>query len=182
MNEPYAHVSLIVAVVVAAIAAWFDWRRGEIPNWLTYGALVLGPFLHAGRVLASRQPMEIALTEGGYSIVGALACSIVPALLYKQGAIGGGDLKLLAAIGALLQTYNGVEAQMYGFFAAALVAPAYLAYRGKLFSTLKNAFTILANMFRPKTRQEPVAESTLSWFRLGPPLFFGVLVTAYLHW
>jgi prepilin peptidase CpaA len=182
MNEPYAHRSLVVAMAVAAVAAWFDWRRGEIPNWLTYGALVLGPFLHAGRMLSARQPMEVALIEGGYSIAGAFVCSIVPLILYKQGAIGGGDLKLLAAIGALLQTMNGVEAQLYGFFAAALIAPARLAYEGKLLSTLKNAFTILANMFRPKTRQEPVAESTLSWFRLGPPLLFGVLLTVYLHW
>jgi len=182
MNEPYAHLPLIAAIAVAAIAAWFDWRRSEIPNWLTYAALVLGPFLHAGRMLVARQPMEVALTEGGYSIAGAVVCSIVPLMLYRQGAIGGGDLKLLAAIGALLQVFNGVEAQMYGFFAAALVAPARLAYEGKLFSTLKNSFTILANMFRPKTRQEPVAESTLSWFRLGPPLLFGVLLTAYLHW
>ncbi|MCL2724674.1 MAG: A24 family peptidase [Polyangiaceae bacterium] len=182
MNEPYAHVFLVVAVAVSAVAAWFDWRRGEIPNWLTYGALALGPLIHMGRMLAARQTMEAALTEGGFSIVGALVCGIVPVILYRQGAIGGGDVKLLVAMGALLQTMYGVEAQMYGFFAAAIVAPARLAYEGKLLSTLKNALTIFVNMFRPASKQEAVAESTLSWFRLGPPLAFGVALTAYLHW
>jgi len=182
MLEPHQHVVFVVAIAVAAVAGWLDWRRGEIPNWLTYGALGLAPILHAARYLAAKEPMEAALAEGGFSIGGAVLCALVPLLLYRQGAIGGGDLKLLAAIGALLQPMLGVEAEMYGFFAAALVAPARLAYEGKLIATLKNAATILANLFLPKAKQRPVEESALSWFRLGPALFFGVALTAYLHW
>jgi prepilin peptidase CpaA len=184
MNEalPHQHVVFIVAMFVAGLAALFDWRRGEIPNWLTYGALVLGPLLHVIRMLVAKEEMNAALTEGGYSLAGALVCVLVPAMLYRQGAIGGGDLKLLAGLGALLQTMMGIEAEMYGFFAAALVAPAVLAYQGKLMSTLKNAVAIFANLFMPKAKQRAVEESTMSWFRLGPALFFGVAFTAYLHW
>jgi len=184
MNEqlPHQHVVFIVAMAVAALAALFDWRRGEIPNWLTYGALVLGPVLHIVRMLAAKEAVNAALTEGGFSLVGALVCALVPAMLYRQGAIGGGDLKLLAGLGALLQTMMGIEAEMYGFFAAALVAPAVLAYQGKLISTLKNSVAIFANLFLPKAKQRRVEESALSWFRLGPALFFGVALTAYLHW
>jgi prepilin peptidase CpaA len=184
MSEPlpHQHVVLIVAIAVAAVAAFTDWRRGEIPNWLTYGALALGPILHAGRMLIAHEAMDNALTESGFSIVGALVCALVPALLYRQGAIGGGDLKLLACLGAILQTMLGVEAEMYGFFAAALIAPARLAYDGKLIATLKNALTILANLFLPKAKQRHVEETALSWFRLGPALLFGVALTAFLHW
>ncbi len=179
---PHQHVLFIVALAVAGLAAFTDWRRGEIPNWLSYGALALGPVVHTGRALYAHTGVDTALTEGGFSIVGALVCAIVPILLYRQGAIGGGDLKLLAAIGALLQTMLGVEAEMYGFFSAALIAPARLAYEGKLISTLKNSFAILVNLFLPKAKQRHVEESALSWFRLGPPLFFGVALTVYLHW
>jgi prepilin peptidase CpaA len=184
MSEPlpHQHVVFIVALAVAAFAAIQDWRRGEIPNWLTYGALVGGPLLHVGRMLVIRASLESALTEGGYSILGALACALVPGMMYRQGAIGGGDLKLLAGLGALLQTMMGVEAEMYGFFAAALVAPAILAYQGKLFATLKNSVAIFANLFLPKTKQRAVEDSALSWFRLGPAVFFGVALTTYLHW
>lgn len=184
MNEPlpHQHLVFIVALAVAAVAAFFNWRRGEIPNWLTYGALVFAPLLHVTRMLVAHEEMNSALMEGGFSVVGALVCALVPAMLYRQGAIGGGDLKLLAALGALLQTMMGVEAEMYGFFAAALVAPAVLAYQGKLISTLKNALAIFANLFMPKAKQRAVEESTMSWFRLGPALFFGVAITAYLHW
>lgn len=182
MNDPHLHVVFVVAIVVSAIAGWTDWRRGEIPNWLTYSALVGAPILHASRFLAAKEPTDIALTEAGISIGGAVLCAIVPGLMYRQGAIGGGDLKLLAALGALLQPMIGVEAEMYGFFGAALVAPARLAYEGRLIATLKNAGTILANMFRPKAKQRNVDEVALSWFRLGPALFFGVLLATYLHW
>jgi len=183
MNEPQQqHVAFIVALVVAGIGGYTDWRRGEIPNWLTYGALVLAPVFHVGRVLGAKQPLDYALTEGGISVGGAVLCGLVPALLHRQGAIGGGDLKLLAALGAWLQPMAGVEAEMYGFFSATLVAPARLAYQGKLLSTLKNSLTILGNMFLPKAKQRQVDEVTMSWFRLGPFLFFGVLLTTYLRW
>jgi len=180
--EPYQHAVFVVALIVCGSAAWFDWRRGEIPNWLTYGALVTAPVLHVARWVAVKEPMEAALQEGAFSIGGAVLAALVPALMYKQGAIGGGDVKLLAALGALLQPMLGVEAELYGFFAAALVAPARLAYEGKLIATLKNAGTILMNMFMPKAKQRSVAEAAMSWFRLGPALFFGVALTVYLHW
>ena len=60
MNEPlpHQHVVFIVAIAVAALAALSDWRRGEIPNWLTYGALVLGPMLQVGPDARRHEPVE----------------------------------------------------------------------------------------------------------------------------
>jgi prepilin peptidase CpaA len=184
MSEPlpHQHVVLLVAITVAAIAAITDWRHGEIPSWLTYGALAVGPLLNAGRALVAHETLDTALTEGGFSLLGAFVCVLVPAFLYRQGAIGGGDLKLLAGLGAILQTMHGIEAQMYGFFSAALIAPARLAYEGKLIATLKSSFTLLANMFLPKGKQRHVDEAALSWSLLGPAVLFGVTLTAYLHW
>jgi prepilin peptidase CpaA len=179
---PHQHIVLILAMVVAALAAWTDWRHGEIPNWVPYGALLFGPVLQIGRALYAKVPTNDALTEGGFSIVGALICGLVPMILYRQGAIGGGDLKLFAGIGAIMQTTLGVEAEMYSFFGAALFAPAILAYQGKLVATLKNSYSILVNLFLPKAKRRTVEEAALSWLRLGPAVFFGVALTAYLHW
>ncbi len=179
---PHQHVVFVVAILVAALAAWADWRRGEIPDWLTYGALFLGPMINIGRLLYAKEPMDAALTEGGFSLGGMLMCAVVPAILYRQGAIGGGDLKLLAAVGGFLQTTYGIEAEMYAFFGAALIAPAILAYQGKLILTIKNSFAILANLFLPKAKRRTVEETALTWLRLGPAVLFGVALTAYLHW
>ena len=182
MGEPYQHVVFVVAIAVALACAAADWRKGEIPNWLTMPAIVIGPFLHMGRYLAVKEGTETALYEGAYSLGGAALCAVVPLLLFRQSAIGGGDVKLFVALGALLQPILGVEAQMYGFFAGAILAPARLAYEGKLVSTIKNSFTIGANFFLPKARQRTVDSAALSWFRLGPAIFIGVLLTTYLHW
>jgi len=181
-TEPNHHVVFFVAIAVAGVGAFLDWRKGEIPNWLTLPALALAPVIHAGRYLIAKETMETALYEGAHSIGGAALCAVVPLLLFRQSAIGGGDVKLFVALGALLQPVLGVEAQMYGFFAGAILAPARLAYEGKLLSTIKNSFAIGANFFLPKTRQRSVDAATLSWFRLGPAIFIGVALTAYLHW
>lgn len=182
MTEPHQHVVFIVAMTVAAVAGWFDWRKGEIPNWLTYPAIGLAPLLHIARISMAKEPMESALQEGAVSIGGAILCGIVPLILFRQNAIGGGDVKLFIAVGALLQPVIGVEAQMYGFFAGAILAPARLAYEGKLFSTLKNALVIGANLFLPAAKQRSVDAAVLSWFRLGPAVALGVALASYLHW
>jgi prepilin peptidase CpaA len=182
MDEPHQHAVFFVAIAVAAIGAVFDWRKGQIPNWLTVPTILVAPLLHIARFSIAKQPLDIALQEGAFSIGGAVLCAVVPALLHRQSAIGGGDLKLFVALGALFQPVLGVEAQMYGFFAGAILAPARLAYEGKLLSTLKNALAIGANFFLPKTKQRTVDATALHWFRLGPAIFLGVLLTVYLHW
>lgn len=181
-GEPHEHLVFVVTLAVTFVAGVLDWRRGIIPNWLTYAALLCAPFIHFGRIMAVHEPLHWALTEVGYSLGGAVVCAMVPLLLQKRGAIGWGDVKLFAAVGALLQTRNGVAAEMFGFFAATLVAPAQLAYQGKLFVTLKNAATLGANMFRPASKQQAVDQSAMSSFRLGPAVFFGVALIAYLNW
>jgi prepilin peptidase CpaA len=182
MAEPYQHVVFFVAIAVAAIGAVLDWRHGEIPHWLTLPAMAIAPFVHVTRYRFANETMETSLYEGGYSLGGAALCAVVPLLLFRQSALGGGDAKLFVALGAILQPMLGVEAQMYGFFAGAILAPAKLAYEGKLLSTIKNTFTILANFFLPKSRQQSVDAAALSSFRLGPAIFLGVVLTAYLHW
>jgi len=182
MGEPYQHAVFLVAIVVAAIGAVLDWRKGEIPNWLTLPALVIAPVFHIARYKLAHESMEASLYEGAYSFGGAALSAVVPLLLFRQSAIGGGDVKLFLALGAILQPLLGVEAQMYGFFAGAILAPARLAYDGKLITTLKNSLAILSNFFLPKPRQRTVDAAALTWFRLGPAIFLGVALTAYLHW
>jgi prepilin peptidase CpaA len=173
---------LIAAIVVTGIAAWTDWRTGNIPNWLTFGTLGLAPIAHIGISLAHHAPIQEALATGGYSIAGGIACGIMPLLLYTRGGIGGGDVKMFAAIGALLRTMVGVEAELYCLMAAALIAPAHLAYEGKLFRTLKNALAMVVNPFLPPEKKRVVEQEAMSWIRLGPAIFLGTVLTAALYW
>jgi prepilin peptidase CpaA len=174
---------LVAAAVIAAIAAASDLRTGEIPNWLTLGVLLLAPIGHIVFALVKQHATgHQALVAGGTSLLGAVVCVIVPAILYRQDAIGGGDVKLLATIGALLRPYLGLEAEMYSFFVAGLIAPAFLAYEGKLFRTIKNTALLALNPLLPKAKRRPVEPTLLTWFRFGPAIFVGTALTAYLNW
>jgi len=173
---------LLAALLVTAVAAWTDWQQGTIPNWLTYGVMVAAPFAHVAYSWSHGATTQEIATNGSYSVLGGFLCGLVPLLLYNKNAIGGGDVKLFVAIGMLCRPMTGVEAEMYSFFAAMLIAPIRLAYEGKLFRTVSNAFFISFNSVLPKTRRKEIVPQAMSWFRLGPAILAGVAYTTYLHW
>ncbi len=169
------------AIAVAAIAAWVDGRTGEIPNWLTFGLLGIAPVAHVFYTLAHTHSRMEAGQDGGLSALGAVVCAIIPVALYRAEALGGGDVKLFVAIGALLLPLRGLETELWSFCAAAVIAPLQLAWRGKLFQTVGNAAYLMANPFLPKERQRTLDRETVSWFRMGPAILLGTLWTAYSH-
>jgi prepilin peptidase CpaA len=171
---------LVAATIVALIAAAIDLKTGEIPQWLTFGSLGAGAVGHLIYAIVIHDPQPLA--ELGYSLLGVVFCSIVPLLLYRQDAIGGGDVKLLAALGAILQVRLGFEVEAYSFFAAGLLAPARLAYEGKLFRTLKNTVLLAVNPLLPKKKRRTIEPTLLTWFRFGPAIFIGTVLVTYMYW
>jgi prepilin peptidase CpaA len=83
-----AWAPLIGALVVAAM---IDARQRRIPNWLTFGLMLAG----LGRAAAFGSSGSL-----GHAGLGILAGAGIPLVLYAISALGGGDVKLLAAIGA----------------------------------------------------------------------------------
>lgn len=171
---------LLAAVAMSAIAAVFDFRTGLIPNWVTLGGVVVGVVGHAlyGWKAAT---FQVGLQEAGFALGGMVFCSIAPGLLYYKGGLGGGDLKLYAAIGALCQPMLGIEVQMYSLLVAAIAAPAKLAYEGRLFRVLGQTLSLVFNPLRSANKRRPVPRETLTWFRMGPSIFVGGAVTLLIH-
>lgn len=171
---------LVAATLIAAVAAVIDWRTGLIPNWLSLGGIALGIIGHTlyGVWVAD---VRMGLMEGAGSLLGVVLCSLAPGLMYWKGAMGGGDLKLFAALGALLHPMLGIEAQMYSFVSAAVIAPARLAYEGHLGRVFGNSLALLLNPLRSSEKKKPVPTEMMSWFRLGPAIFLGVLATLAVH-
>jgi prepilin peptidase CpaA len=183
---------LVFATIVAILGAWFDWRsgrqaavgegaEGEIPNTLTLGALAIAPLAHfvwGYRVGGSKVGLEAA----GFSVAGALVCAIVPLIMWRGGAMGGGDLKLLAAIGAICRPLVGIEAEFWAFAAAAVLIPARLAWEGKLVRVLGNSFAIAINPILPKSKRKEIAPEEMTWARFGPAIALGTLLATILHW
>ncbi len=167
---------LLIAACVCLLAAISDLRSGHIPNWLSLGALLLGPLVQSALSHRAYPSMNVALLLGT-SLLGILFSGLVPFLLWKKNALGGGDLKLLLAMGALLGPMLGLQLQLYAFLIALLVAPAQLAYRGKLLATLKNTGAMVLNPLRPASRRVQLPAAALSEFRFGPAIFLAAVAS-----
>jgi prepilin peptidase CpaA len=101
------------AALVVCTACWTDLRWRRIPNLLTFPALGLGLVYHAA-------------TGGWEGFFGALlGAAIAPALLallHAGRGVGMGDLKLVAALGAVLGLSTGVLVVLVTAIAGGLLA------------------------------------------------------------
>jgi prepilin peptidase CpaA len=176
----HLNVLFATAAAIASVAALTDVKRGVIPNWLTLSALTLGAALRVFLLReSSTAPLGLWLAEAA---IGVVLCGLVPFVMWKKEAIGGGDVKLLAALGGLLGPLLGMEAELYAFLFALLFAPIKLAFEGKLLKVAHNALRVLVNPFLPKSRQVVIAPELLHELRFGPAVLAGVLLAAALHW
>jgi prepilin peptidase CpaA len=120
-------------MLIVITAAIFDLRSRRIPNWLTLSGILLGFALNA--VLAYPWPLE-GLKNAGLGMLFAFAVYFV---LYLIHAMGAGDVKLMAAVGAILASPFGwfklflVTALIGGVFALVL-----LVFKGRLRKTFWN--------------------------------------------
>ena len=171
---------VVAATVVAAAAAWTDFSTGHIPNWITLPPLAAAIVAHAV-VGFVREGFTAGLMAAAISLGGAALCALIPGFMWWKGGMGGGDLKLFAAVGALCLPMVGIEAELYAFVVAAFIAPAQLAYRGQLFGVLKNSLALLFNPLRKTSDKRAVPPEVMTWFRLGPAIFVGMLLTCIVH-
>jgi prepilin peptidase CpaA len=164
----------VACLAVTLVAAIFDARTGHIPNWVTIPPLVLAPLVW----LAYGGVWRFDRGSLGGSIGSMLLIASVPLLLWRMKAIGAGDVKLFAAIGALVLADLGVQALFYSFCAGALFALARLAWEGKLLRTLGNTLFLAMNPLLPKKYRRPVAHELMTKMRFAVAIFVGTLVAA----
>jgi prepilin peptidase CpaA len=122
-NLPTEIAFTSVACCVCCAAAFTDLRRSVIPNPLTLPLLALAPLVHF--TLGGPGALGLAL-------LGIVACGAVPMLAFRRGGMGGGDVKLLAALGGLLGAERGLAVELVALCIAALQATWLLIRHGKL--------------------------------------------------
>lgn len=174
MQPPVAYA--VATFGVALVAAAFDWKTARIPNALTYGGLLVALPLHAWL-----SPPGKALEGMQWSALGALVC-VVPLLVsFWLGWVGGGDVKLIAAMGALGGISSGLESVFLALFAASAFVFIRLCWQGVFLRTVGNGFAVAATrtVLRGRT-VEPRAE-LVSTFRFGPFALAGAAVSLAMH-
>jgi prepilin peptidase CpaA len=134
---PPQKVEMVLLAMLLA-AALFDVLYRRIPNWLTVSGVVLG--LAMNTIIGSPEAGLV------FSLVGLAVAFTLYAVLYALHAMGAGDVKLMAAVGALV----GVERWFGIFFVTALVggvmALILVVARGRFKKTFFNVSFILSEM------------------------------------
>jgi prepilin peptidase CpaA len=153
-----SQILLTSVLPLSACAALVDLKTGHIPNRLVSWGLVGGALLHVGLAVARPASPGLSL-EARFavglagSLGGVLCAAAVPYLLFRLRALGGGDVKLLAALGAALGPWLGLQVQLFAFILAALYAPLLLLYRGELWWRIRLACGRLRDRLRPREQR-----------------------------
>jgi len=159
-----SEVPLVLACAATLVAAWTDAKTGRIPNLLTL------PLVPAGLGLGALQG---GLVGFGFAVLGCLLCFAVPygLLRFSRGkAIGGGDAKLFAGLGALLGPNAGLEVELSSLILLAVFALLALTWRGQLWALLKRTGWLVLNGFLPKAKRRPVEPELMTTMRMGPAI------------
>jgi prepilin peptidase CpaA len=119
------------------IAAWYDIKSHRIPNWLVASGTLLGLGLNS--FLLAGAGFNDVLAPGGIGWVSALQGMglglIVLLPLYLMRAMGAGDVKLMAMVGAFLGPAE-IQGALLGTFLTGGVMALLLAVRTKLLARL----------------------------------------------
>jgi prepilin peptidase CpaA len=176
---------LCCCLIFASIAAAMDLRTGHIPNGLTLGGLAVGVILHVTVHmvdLSGSGPASAALAGVVNAGLGVVLCGLAPYLLFRVDAMGGGDVKLLAGVGAFVGPLTGLEIELSAFIAMAIFSPVRLAYEGKLLTVLGNTVVLIANPFLPRKRRREVPRELMTSFKFGPAVLVANGVVIAAHW
>lgn len=150
-----------------AASALIDMRTRRVPNPLTLGIAVTGLALAATR--------WSGLTVTGAALgLGVGVALMLPA--YVFGAMGGGDLKLFAALGTFLGPRPTVAAFFYTLIVGGVVAVAVAIQRRRLRDTMANTATLVKSGGANAALIEH--PTTNNRFAYAPAIALGALVAA----
>lgn len=158
--------SLSVSLLSACVAAWTDLRARTIPNWLTLPVLSGALIAHA---------LSLGAQGAAMSALGAALCFVPSCFLFVRGALGGGDVKLFAALGALLGPREGLEVQLNAFVLVAGFALWTTAWHGKLGALLRSSVRASLHLVSPSRFAAPSVAGFSQELPMGGAILLAVL-------
>ena len=169
----YNTLVTIAVMVIGSIACVSDLRTRRIPNLLTFGAALIGL---VAQTLSGG--MDGALSAAGGWLIGILL--FLP--FFALGGMGGGDVKLLAALGAWLGPQDTLWLAAYSAIAGGVLGIIVAASQGYLRTAFRNVFAMVRYWF--DFGFKPVPELTLESattprLAYALPILAGVVVTLW---
>ena len=165
-------LTLLPMLWLLIFAAAQDLRTRKIRNWLTL-CLVLTGIAHS-LVTANTQASTVTL---GDSLLGTLAGFGLPLMLFIIGALGGGDVKLLAGVGAWLGVWGVVEVFLAAAIVGMVIVLVQCAAKGRLKVLFSNTFVLVLNFLHiGELGVESVAQTGKSCRSVDRPLPYAIPV------
>jgi prepilin peptidase CpaA len=146
--------TMLTLVVVLALTCYTELKDNLIPNKITYTGMVLGlvyGFLPGGIDL---QSSAVGLTLGFGTLF----------IFYIFGGMGGGDVKLMGTVGALLGVQHIVAVLIYTSLIGAVMAIFYLTWNKKLLEGLARSMRLLISR---RKKNKPTDETDPEHADLG---------------
>src|SRR5580704_71478 len=142
---------LLAALVISAAA--FDFRTRRIPNWLCAAGFLCG---FACQIAFSRW------TGAREAALGAGLAFLIYIPLFALRAVGGGDVKLMAAVGSLAGPKAWIAIFLITALAGGVIALIMIAVKGRTARTLHNVGILLTELahFRAPYRAEQELDVT----------------------
>jgi len=181
--------SLVVLLALLLVATWTDLKYRAIYNRTVYpgiGAALLLNAVAEGLLWAGVEDAWLRRYIGfvglGQSLIGFLLCGLLMVVCYVFFHVGGGDVKLIAMVGAFLGPYQGLEALLWTFVLGAAAGLMMLVCRigpGRLLLRLgQQVLWMLRLRGRAPLSPEEHAELQTRLF-LAPSALLSVVV---VHW
>ena len=137
---------LVGAVLVALVGAVSDIRSARIPNRLTYTALLAAlPLRTALLGLAGLKSGSIGILVAGGLFL----------LLFVLGAMGGGDMKLMAAVGAWVGSAQVMTLILAAALAGGVLAIARMVLSKNVGQTLRSTMQLIHYRFTSGLQPHP---------------------------
>lgn len=125
-----------VLVIVLLLSLYFDLTKKKIPNFLTFPLMAYGLLYHA----FAGGPEGLR-----FSLYGLLLGAGLLFLPFALGGMGGGDVKLLGAVGAVKGAQFVFQAALVAAFCGGALAVGYLLANRRLLGSLKKIVGMVAS-------------------------------------
>jgi prepilin peptidase CpaA len=130
-------VATVLLLALVAIASITDLLWHKIYNWTTYSGIVAAfatstagwALLASGRVTEKFLRERLGWISPRECLLGLLVCGAVMVLCFAVFEVGGGDVKLIAMLGAVLGPEEGIEAMLWTFVLGGCMALVVLIWR-----------------------------------------------------
>ncbi|MFG0317912.1 MAG: prepilin peptidase, partial [Planctomycetota bacterium JB042] len=170
-------------------AAWVDVAEKRIPNVLTYPALGLGILIHVVLTpLFGWLGWDVPrIWLGGLGPADALMgfglCFLFGIVSFVVRGLGGGDVKLLFAMGAILGLGHVIGALFNGILIAAVLGIVNWALNGSLIARLQvMAVTLFGAVFRGEVpKREEILPFGRSVAPFGLSMFLGLILAQFVE-